>query len=63
MQLRPQKSTQKYSKPSFFLTNKTGIPYRDEVGWIKPVLRFSLINSLRASCSDAEREYIGPTGG
>ena len=25
---------------------------------MKPVLRFSSMNSFRASCSDAEREYI-----
>jgi len=43
--------------------NKTSIPCGDEVGWIKPILRFSSMNSFRASCSDAEREYIRPTGG
>jgi len=43
--------------------NKTGALYRDEVGWIKPVLRFSSMNFFRASCSDADREYIGPTRG
>jgi len=42
--------------------NKTSAPYGDEVSWIKPILRFSSINFFRASCSDAEREYIGPTG-
>jgi len=42
--------------------NKTSAPCRDKVGHIKPVLRFSSINSFRASCSDAEREYIEPTG-
>ena len=63
MWLSPWKSTQRCSEPSFFLTNKTGAPCRDEVGQIKPVLRFSSMNSFRASCSDAEREYIGPTGG
>ena len=30
---------------------------------MKPMLRFSSMNFLRASCLDAEREYIGPTGG
>ena len=63
MQLRPWKLTQRHSKPSFFLTNKTGAPCRDEVGQMKPVLRFFSMNSFRASCLDAEREYIGPTGG
>jgi len=66
MWLRPQKSTQRYSKSSFFLTNKTSVPCGGEVGWMKPILRFSSMNSLRASCSNAEREYIeyiGPTGG
>jgi len=43
--------------------NKTGAPCRKEVGWIKPILRFFLMNFLRVSCSNAEREYIGPTGG
>ena len=28
---------------------------------IKPIFRFSSINSFRASCLDAEREYIGLT--
>jgi len=65
MQLRPQKSTQRYSKLSFFLMNmnKTSVLYREEVGQIKSILRFFSMNSLRASCSDAEREYIGPTRG
>jgi len=63
MQLRPQKLIQRCSKPSFFLTNKTDIPCGDEVGQMKPMLRFSSINFFRASYSDAEREYIGPTGG
>ena len=63
MWLRLQKSTQRHSEPSFFLTNKTSTPYRDEVGRMKPILRFSSMNSFRAFCSDAEREYIGPTGG
>jgi len=43
--------------------NKTGALYGNEVGQMKPVLRFSSMNSLRASCSDAEREYIEPTRG
>jgi len=43
--------------------NKIDAPYRDEVGLIKPVLRFSLMNSFRASYLDAEREYIGLTEG
>ena len=63
MQLSLQKSTQRYSEPSFFLMNKTSVPCGDEVGWMKPVLRFSSMNSFRASYSDAEREYIGPTRG
>ena len=30
---------------------------------MKPVLRFFSMNFFRASCSDAKREYIGPTRG
>jgi len=62
MQLRLQKSTQRYSELSFFLTNKTGTSYREEISQIKLMLRFFSMNFLRASCLDAEREYIGPTG-
>ena len=54
--------TQRHSEPSFFLTNKTGALYGDEVGQMKPILRFFSMNFFRASCSDAKREYIGPTG-
>ena len=61
--LRLRKSTQRCSEPSFFLTNKTGALCGDEIGQIKSVLRFSSMNSFRASCSDAEREYIGLTRG
>ena len=61
MQLRSWKLTQRYSKPSLFLTNKTGALCRNKVGQMKPILRFSLMNFLRASCLDTEREYIGPT--
>ena len=63
MQLRLQKLTQRYSKVSFFLINKTGALCGDEVDQIKPVLRFSSINSFRASYSDTKREYIEPTRG
>jgi len=63
MQLRPWKLTQRYSEPSFFLMNKTDVPCGNKVGQMKPILRFSLMNSLRASYLDAEREYIEPTGG
>jgi len=63
MWLRLQNSMQRYSEPSFFLINKTSTPYKEKVGWMKPVLRFFSINSLKASCSDAEREYIEPTRG
>jgi len=45
------------------LTNKTGTPCGEEVGQMKLVLRFSSMNFLRAFYLDAEREYIGPTGG
>ena len=62
MWLRPWKLTQRHSELSFFLTNKTNVPYEDEVGWMKLILRFFSMNSLRASCSDAKREYIGPIG-
>jgi len=43
--------------------NKTGALCGDEVDWMKPILRFFSMNSFRASCLDAKREYIGPTGG
>ena len=62
IQLRLWKSTKRHSEPSF-LTNKMSTLYRDEVGQIKPVLRFFSMNFLKASCSDAKREYIGPTRG
>ena len=45
-----------------FLMNRTSIPCEEEVGWMKPMLRFSSMNSLNAPCSDAERKYIEPTG-
>jgi len=41
--------------------NKTGALCGDEIGWMKPVLRFSSMNFFKASYSDAEREYIEPT--
>jgi len=43
--------------------NKTGALCRDKVGQMRPMLRFFSINFFKASCSNAEREYIGPTGG
>ena len=43
--------------------NKTNTPYGDEVDQMKLILRFFSMNSLRASCLDAKREYIGLTGG
>jgi len=43
--------------------NKTSTLCGDEVGQMKLILRFSSMDSLRASCSDAKREYIRPTGG
>jgi len=63
MWLRLWKSTQRHSEPTFFLTNKTGALYREKVDQMKPVLRFFSINFLRASCLDAEREYIRPIRG
>jgi len=63
MQLRPQKSTQRCNEPSFLLMNKTSVSSGDKIGQIKLILRFSSMNSFRASCSDAEREYMGPTRG
>jgi len=63
MWLKPQKLTQRHSEPSFFLMNKTSTLCGKEVGRIKPVLRFSSINFLRAFCLDAEKEYIGPIKG
>jgi len=44
MWLSLQKSTQRYSEPSFFLTNKTSVPCEDEVGQMKPMLSFNIIN-------------------
>ena len=49
MWLRPWKLTQRYSELSFFLTNKIGTLYGDEIGWIKLILRFFLMNSLKES--------------
>ena len=46
-----------------FLTNKTGVSYRDKVSQMKSILRFFLKTSLRASYSDAKKEYIRPTRG
>jgi len=43
--------------------NGTSTLYKDEIGWMKSILRFSSINSFKASCLDAEREYMGPTRG
>ena len=63
MWLIPQKLTQRHSEPSFFLMNKTGVLCKDEVGQIKPMLRFSLMNFFRVSFSDAKKEYIGPIRG
>ena len=54
---------QRHSEPSLFLMNKISTPYRDEVAQMKPILRFSSMNSLRVSCSDTEREYIRSTEG
>ena len=44
MQLSPQKLTQRHSEPSFFLTNKTSVPCKDEVDQMKPMLSFNIIN-------------------
>ena len=63
MQLKLQKLTQRCSELSLFLTNKTNAPYRDKIGQMKPILRFSSMNSLKASYSDAKREYMKLTGG
>ena len=63
MQLRPHKLTYRYSEPSFFLTNKTSTLCGEEIGQMKPMLRFSLMNFFGASCLDTEGEYIGPTKG
>jgi len=41
--------------------NKTGALYKEEIGQMKPILRFFSMNSLKVSCSDAKKEYIGPT--
>ena len=42
--------------------NKTSTLYREKVGQMKLILRFSLINPFRDFCSDAKSEYIEPTG-
>ena len=52
---------QRHSELSFFLTNKTGAPYGEKLSWMKPMLKFSSMNSLRVSCLDTKREYIGLT--
>jgi len=54
---------QRHSEPSFFLTNKTSASYREKIGQMKSMLRFFSMNSLRASCLDAKREYIRLTKG
>ena len=43
--------------------NKTSILYKDEVGWIKLILRIFSMNFMRISYSDTKREYIEPTRG
>ena len=63
MWLRLWKLIQRHSEPSFFLINKTSTPCRNEIGQIKPILRFFSMNFFKASCSDAERKYMGLTGG
>ena len=40
----------------FFLAKKTRVLCREKVGQMKLILRFSLMNSFRASCLDTERE-------
>jgi len=47
---------QRYSDLSFFLTKRTRVLYKKDIGWMKPILRFFLINFFRASCLDAEKE-------
>jgi len=43
--------------------NRTDISYGNNIGQIKLMLRFSLLNFFRASCLDAKREYIRLTKG
>jgi len=43
--------------------NETNAPYEEEIGQIKPVLRFFSMNFLRVFYSNTEREYIRPTRG
>jgi len=62
MWLRLQKLAQRYSEPFFFLINKTGTSCGDEIGKMKPVLRFFSMNFLRV-CLDTKIKYIRPTGG
>ena len=43
--------------------NKTSTLCGEEIGQMKSMLRFFLINFFRVSCLAAKREYIGPTRG
>jgi hypothetical protein len=54
---------QSQSPPSFFLAKRTGVPYRDCEGWMKPVTRCSSMDSWRATSSVCNGEYICPSGG
>ena len=53
---------QSRSPPSFFLA-RTGAPYGNCEGQMKPVARCPSMNSRRATSSVCEREYISPSGG
>jgi hypothetical protein len=52
--LSRRKSTHSQSDPSFFLIKRTGAPNGEFEGQIKPVLRFSSINSQRVFNSNSE---------
>lgn len=51
------------SDPSFFLTNKTGAPYGDLLGLMKPFSTNSLSWLFNSSYSLGDILYIGLLGG
>jgi hypothetical protein len=56
MLLSPWKSTQSLRELSFFFTKSTGAPWVDELGWMKPIQRFSLMKLWSALSLGGERE-------
>jgi hypothetical protein len=56
MLLSPRKSMQSLREPSFFFTKSTGTLWADELGRMKPVLRFLLMKLWSALSLGGERE-------